>query len=175
MGWRNEVFFSPYSLRKVLNFFRFHYTHGQSNYTSKEKKQSHTTTYTMSKANTKDTALGHRETHKHEEGFHPTAKSHGVDKSMIAQGNHQGSGYVHMEERKGGFWRVFFVAKYFRRYMIHCIIIIFFSVPPEALWLSFCASFFSPPFVSSLCPPAVTCVLPIDPSRYPVHKGVVLM
>ena len=50
----------------------------------------------MSKANTRDTVLCHRETHKHEEGFHPTAKSHGVDKSMIAQGNHQGSGYVHV-------------------------------------------------------------------------------
>ncbi|KAJ9465154.1 hypothetical protein DIPPA_08987 [Diplonema papillatum] len=33
----------------------------------------------------------HKESHKHEKGYTPTAQSHGIDRSMVAHGNHEGS------------------------------------------------------------------------------------
>jgi len=41
-----------------------------------------------SRLNTQD----HKESHKHEEEPKATAKGHGIDRSMVAQGNHKGSG-----------------------------------------------------------------------------------
>ena len=42
----------------------------------------------------RDCVKEHKETAKHVEGYKPTAASHGVDRSMVAQGNHKGSGYA---------------------------------------------------------------------------------
>ena len=46
----------------------------------------------------RDCVKEHKETAKHVEGYKPTAASHGVDRSMVAQGNHKGSGY----DQEGG-------------------------------------------------------------------------